>query len=348
MAAAAARIRRIGCIRIRRKFLLDKMLLRLIQSTRRLENGSGRPRGSDAGRPRTGDREEIDMPEAAYSTRAAGVQAGGSGFRLTVPGADRQGSLAMEDRPDGPRSLCERYRPRSLAEVVGQGEAVWRLLSFAEAPHPAAFLFHGDTGTGKTSAALGLAHELGCDPYWGVHRIASGEMDAEAVATALRSLRFAAPGSGWKVIVADEADAMSAKARQVWLSALEDIPDRSVIVFTTNNPGRFEPRFLDRCERVRFASDPGELAPAARELAGRIWAAEGLAGPVPDLSGLSELVVDGAISFRRVVRAIESHARGGSPAGPQQQAAAPADSPRRRAAIKAAATRRANRLGITA
>ena len=41
-------------------------------------------------------------------------------------------------------------------------------------------------------------------------------------------------GSGWKVLVCNEADRMTTSAETIWLDALEGLPPKSVIVFTTN------------------------------------------------------------------------------------------------------------------
>jgi ATPase family associated with various cellular activities (AAA) len=167
-----------------------------------------------------------------------------------------------------------------------------------------AFLFSGETGTGKTSVALSLANELGVSEDWGLHRVSSGAMDAEAVEGILTTIRYTAPGNGWKLVICDEADTMSPKAKQLWLSALEELPAKTVIVFTTNHAAKFEQRFLDRCEHLGFASDASFLAQDAQALIDKIWAAEGLGSMPPRASALTGLIEKGAISFRRVVQAL--------------------------------------------
>jgi Rad3-related DNA helicase len=83
--------------------------------------------------------------------------------------------------------LAERYRPPRLDGLWGQGQVVRVLRKCAAAPYPAAFVFEGETGTGKTSAALALASEVGCDlsqkptEFGGLHVIASGEQTANTV-----------------------------------------------------------------------------------------------------------------------------------------------------------------------
>ncbi len=58
-------------------------------------------------------------------------------------------------------SLAIKYRPKNLSEVLGQSEVVRALRLFVAQPYPTSFLFHGDTGVGKTSAAVAMAYELG-------------------------------------------------------------------------------------------------------------------------------------------------------------------------------------------
>ncbi len=221
-----------------------------------------------------------------------------------------QATLGLTGVAEGPQQLTEKYRPKTLGDMFGQGAAVWQLGQFVEAPYPVAFFFEGETGTGKTSAAKVLAHELGVDPNWSLHEIKSSEGDIERVSFAIKSLRFAAPGSGWKLVVVEEADAMSSKAKLAWLSALEELPDHSVIVFTTNHPDRFDARFRDRCEIVHFESRAELVTQDAQALFNRIWTAESISGEPVDITGCPYLVEAGQVSFRRVVRLVEQAKQG--------------------------------------
>jgi replication-associated recombination protein RarA len=210
-------------------------------------------------------------------------------------------------------SLTEKFRPSTLSKVVGQSFAVMQLTDFADMPFPQAFLFAGKSGVGKTSAALALANDPGVNREWNLIEIDSGEMDAEAVEKALKTMRGIGVNDGWKLICCNEADMMSTKARQLWLSALERIQSgtygKTVIVFTTNNPEKFDDRFRDRCEVIEFESDAKTLHVDAEALLADLWWQEGLQGVPPRLDTIRGLVVDGAISFRRLVRFVETASR---------------------------------------
>jgi replication-associated recombination protein RarA len=176
-------------------------------------------------------------------------------------------------------SLTEKYRPVSLDAIWGQPSAVKVLRKFAANPYPTAFIFEGATGTGKTSAALALAGDLGCDlsakGFGGVQTIASGEQSADSVRDAYRAM-FNCPwqGSGWKVVIVNEADRMARPAETIWLDVLEAIPAKTVVIFTTNEAGRLSQRFMDRCTRLAFESDAGKLRESALAFASAMWKAE--------------------------------------------------------------------------
>lgn len=213
-----------------------------------------------------------------------------------------------------PQQLTERYRPLTLREIRGQEDVVDVLVKFAANPYPTSFIFDGETGTGKTSAALALANALGCDlskqEFGGVYVIASGEQSADAVRETCRMM-YNAPwhGSGWKVVIVNEADRTSGPAETVWLDRLEAMPPKTVVIFTTNYAGKLSQRFLDRCTRLTFASKAENLRSAALDLAAQIWKAETGRNPdQPTAQKLQEIIKateqNGQISFRRLVQAL--------------------------------------------
>src|SRR6185437_11909889 len=177
----------------------------------------------------------------------------------------------VRDAEDGPLSLVAKYRPVRLGEVLGQPDVVDALRAFVDRPYSCALLFHGASGTGKTSAAHALARELGVAvadrEMGGLFEIASGAQSTEAVKRLLELLRYRPLcGSGWKGVLVNECDRMALPAETLWLDALENLPPRTVVVFSTNDPGRLSRRFRDRCQEYAFGHDTERLGPWIRAL----------------------------------------------------------------------------------
>ena len=222
-------------------------------------------------------------------------------------------AAALPGTPRIPMEVLTRFfQPKHLGEIVGQGPIVAYLRKFVASPHSTAMLFEGETGVGKTSAALAIAADLGCDvaagDFGGLRIVASGEQTADAVRDAVSFLQFIPmQGSGWKVLVVNEADRMSPAAETIWLDRLENLPSRSLVVFTTNNLRKLSDRFQDRCMIMHFAGDSKSLAGDAGRLLQRVWR-ECTGRTVPpkiERRLLKDAIRDGCLSFRRLLQLTE-------------------------------------------
>jgi hypothetical protein len=148
----------------------------------------------------------------------------------------------------------------------------------------------------------------------GLYQIPSGEQTGESVRGLITALHHCPMmGSGWKAAVVNEADYMSVSAAQIWLDALERLPPKTIIIFTTNHVGKLPQRFRDRCECFTFESGALLLLPAAQALVDRVWSAETVGGsPAPRLEELGDLTdAGGNLSFRRVLQRLEQYLRSG-------------------------------------
>jgi len=141
------------------------------------------------------------------------------------------------------KALYRRYRPKSLSEVIGQEhitDTLEKSLVSAKTSH--AYLFVGPRGTGKTSVARILAHQINDFPY----ELEDQHLDIIEIDAAsntgvdnIRSLRenaVIAPTRGkYKVYIIDEVHMLSKSAFNALLKTLEEPPSHVVFIMATTD-----------------------------------------------------------------------------------------------------------------
>ena len=109
----------------------------------------------------------------------------------------------------------EKYRPLTLDSVVGNEEAVNRLRAIASSGNLPNIILAGPPGSGKTSSVLCLARQL----LGGTYKDAVLELNASDSRGRTKIKMFAQkkvtlPPGRHKLIILDEADAMTSAAQQ--------------------------------------------------------------------------------------------------------------------------------------
>lgn len=141
------------------------------------------------------------------------------------------------------KALYRRYRPKTLSEVVGQEQITTVLqnsLKNGKIAH--AYLFIGPRGTGKTSVARILAHEINNFPY----ELEDDYLDIIEIDAAsntgvdnirdLREKAIIAPTKGkYKVYIIDEVHMLSKSAFNALLKTLEEPPEHVVFIMATTD-----------------------------------------------------------------------------------------------------------------
>ncbi|WP_370576094.1 replication factor C large subunit [Methanomethylovorans sp.] len=127
-----------------------------------------------------------------------------------------------------PKEWAEKYRPKSLADVVGNPAATGQLRSWAQqwldgTPELRAVLLHGPAGVGKTSTA----HALAIDMNWEMIELnASDQRTAdviERIAGSASRMSTLGDTSSKRLIVLDEADNMHGTSDRGGAKAIGDI-----------------------------------------------------------------------------------------------------------------------------
>ena len=156
----------------------------------------------------------------------------------------------MSDRR---RLWFEKYRPKTLDEYVfhddTQERIIRRMLADESIPH---LLLSGVQGSGKTSLAQILIHELDVDPIDVLFINASSENSVDTMREKITSFISTFAMGNFKVIVLDEADYITLPGQAILRNMMESYADNARFILTCNYENKIIPQIKSRCQQFRF------------------------------------------------------------------------------------------------
>lgn len=163
----------------------------------------------------------------------------------------------------------EKYRPSSLDDVSGHQDILATINRFVETNRLPHLLLYGPPGTGKTSTILALARriygtknmrqmvlELNASDDRGIDVVRE---QIKTFASTKQIFNMAPQGTagsrlaGFKLIILDEADAMTSTAQMALRRIMERYTANTRFCVIANYTHKLSPALLSRCTRFRFS-----------------------------------------------------------------------------------------------
>ncbi|KAH8841685.1 hypothetical protein MCOR27_000631 [Pyricularia oryzae] len=219
------------------------------------------------------DEMEIDAPPpAAAITFSSGATEKGKRSAANLP-VEAEDSLPW----------VEKYRPVSLADVSGHQDILATVNKFVDANRLPHLLLYGPPGTGKTSTILALARriygadnvrqmvlELNASDDRGIDVVreqiktfastkqiftlgSTKPAAASSSASTSNNPSATRPTPSYKLIILDEADAMTNTAQMALRRIMEKYTANTRFCIIANYAHKLSPALLSRCTRFRFS-----------------------------------------------------------------------------------------------
>jgi len=151
---------------------------------------------------------------------------------------------------------AEKYRPVKLAEVINQKHIVERIKAFAKDRNVPNMLFAGPPGSGKTTVALAIAREIYGKEWRSnvLEKNASDERGIDVIRGAVKDFaRMKSIGEvPYKIIILDEADALTQEAQQALRRTMETYTNVSRFILIANYSSKIIEPIQSRTAVFRF------------------------------------------------------------------------------------------------
>jgi len=165
--------------------------------------------------------------------------------------------MSDAEKPAPNLPWVEKYRPSALDDLISHEDIIKTIRTFIKNDKLPHLLMYGPPGTGKTSTILACAKELYPAKLFNTMVLELNASDDRGIGIVRgQILNFASTrtifNSGFKLIILDEADAMTNDAQNALRRIIEKYTDNVRFCLICNYMSKIIPALQSRCTRFRF------------------------------------------------------------------------------------------------
>ncbi|XP_067033880.1 replication factor C subunit 5-like [Acropora muricata] len=167
--------------------------------------------------------------------------------------------MVVSEQDQKQRNLpwVEKYRPNSLEDLISHKDIITTIKRFVAEDRLPHLLFYGPPGTGKTSTILALAKQIYAPREFNSMVLELNASDDRGIGIVRGAvLSFASTRtifkSGFKLVILDEADAMTQDAQNALRRVMEKFTENTRFCLICNYLTKIIPALQSRCTRFRF------------------------------------------------------------------------------------------------